>query len=860
MDENVLLICFIAFVLIFQQNGIADKSAETSERNHVKGIIGAIVDNTSRIGKEESVAMKMALEDFYYFHNQSFALYTRNSRGDPLQAAAAARNLIKEQQVQGILGPRTWEETSLVAEIGSQNQIPILSFSDATPKWATERWPFLVQAAPIQFAQMTAVAAIVQSWEWHQVSIIYEEKDSSSSGVLAHLSKALGEVGAEISNTLAIPPFISSSLEEELQKLEEGQCRVFVVHLSFPLAMHLFETAKKMKMMEKDYVWITTDLFTSLVHSLNVSAISSMQGIIGLRSYFPDMGKRYENFYYRFRQRFSSEHPEEYNHEPGIFAVQAYDAAWTAALAISEGNSKGGQLLSEKILLTNFTGLSGQVYFVNQKLPPAHTFQIINVIGKSYRELGFWSDGLGFSEAIDKTPSYTSSMKKYEQVFWPEGPSYNPRGWTVATEANPLRIGVPSGAIFKNYVNVVQDQSGNKTIFSGFAIDLFKATVEKLSYHLPYSFFHFNGTYDDLVKQIYLKKFDAVVGDVAIVSRRYQHAEFTHPYSEPGVVMLVLAQSKTRNRPWLFLKPFTKTMWVLIGAVTVYNGFVVWLIERKHCHELNKGSAVNQTGTMLSLSFTTLLSLHGGKLHSNLSRMTTVVWLFVALVITQTYTANLTSMLTVQLLEPSIIDVEELRISDAMVGYCRGSFVKRYLEDVLHFHPENILLFSSPEEYAEGLRSKKIAAAFLEVPIAKLFLAKYCKEFTIAGPTYKVGGFGFAFPKGSPLLPSTTEALLKVSEDGTLRYLENKMIASEKCQDIEVDDQNPSLSPSSFWVLFIFTGSTSTIALLVYISCTNNLLHGQKTMWKLLIAVIKHWGAQSRRFSRRVSNVAEKSY
>ena len=51
------------------------------------GVIGAIVDNSSRIGKEESVAMKMALEDFYVKFNQSLVLHIRDSQRQPIQAA-----------------------------------------------------------------------------------------------------------------------------------------------------------------------------------------------------------------------------------------------------------------------------------------------------------------------------------------------------------------------------------------------------------------------------------------------------------------------------------------------------------------------------------------------------------------------------------------------------------------------------------------------------------------------------------------------------------------------------------------------------------------------------------------------------
>ncbi|KAF3943733.1 hypothetical protein CMV_029734 [Castanea mollissima] len=320
--------------------------------------------------------------------------------------------------------------------------------------------------------------------------------------------------------------------------------------------------------------------------------------------------------------------------------------------------------------------------------------------------------GLGFSESINENAIYSSSMKELGQVFWPGGPWYTPRGWTLPTSAKPLRIGVPVGSIFKQYVKVEYDQSENKTSYTGFAINVFKATVERLPFHLPYNFFPFNGTYNALVEQIHLKNFDAVIGDIAVMAKQHQHAEFTHPYTESG------------------LRQYMSTMVLLYG------------IERNNNPEL-KGSVLNQLGTLMWLAYGTLFSIHGERIHSNLSRMTIVVWVFVALVIMQTYTAILTSMLTFQQLEPTIADVEALQNSNAMVGHRNGSFVSEYLADVLHFKPDNIKAFTSLEAYAQALRSKEIAAASLEYPLAKLFLAKYCKGFTISGPTYKFGGFGF---------------------------------------------------------------------------------------------------------------------
>lgn len=132
----------------------------------------------------------------------------------------------------------------------------------------------------------------------------------------------------------------------------------------------------------------------------------------------------------------------------------------------------------------------------------------------------------------------------------------------------------------------------------------------------------------------------------------------------------------------------------------------------------------------------------GERLHSNLSRMAMVVWLFVALVITQSFTASLTSLLTVQNLNQADITVESLIRNGAKVGCDGGSFVVNYLQ-ILGFSPANIIKVDSGDEYPEALIRGDIAAAFLEVPYVKVFLARYCDGFTTSKQTFKIGGFGF---------------------------------------------------------------------------------------------------------------------
>ena len=170
------------------------------------------------------------------------------------------------------------------------------------------------------------------------------------------------------------------------------------------------------------------------------------------------------------------------------------------------------------------------------------------------------------------------------------------------------------------------------------------------------------------------------------------------------------------------------------------------------------------------MKFTSLVTT-GEKLHSNLSRLSMVVWLFVALVITQSYTANLSTLLTVQQLKPS---VKSLKDNNFVVGCSFRSFIPKYLEEVLGIDPKNIKDIRSFEEYPQAFRRGEIAATFMESLYAEVFLAQYCKGFVTVGPTFRVGGLGFVSqlsesPILYPSLPSSHLLLFLLRTKGKRR-------------------------------------------------------------------------------------------
>lgn len=114
------------------------------------------------------------------------------------------------------------------------------------------------------------------------------------------------------------------------------------------------------------------------------------------------------------------------------------------------------------------------------------------------------------------------------------------------------------------------------------------------------------------------------------------------------------------------------------------------------------------------------------------------------------------------------------------------------------------------------------------------------------------------------MVNDVNKALLGVFESGKLRELEDKMIGSERC--VEVDSSNDdeiSLSLNSFWILFVLTGGTTTCALAIY---SLNELRRTKLTQQIgnycVTTISKHWKHQRKRLSRKVSDaeIPEETY
>ncbi|XVE49961.1 hypothetical protein DITRI_Ditri01bG0123600 [Diplodiscus trichospermus] len=847
--------------------------------------VGLILDLNSPVGSVANACIPMAISDFYAAHpnyRTRLFLHLRDT-DDVLGAAFTALELIDKEEVNAIMGPERTMRARFVIDVGERAQVPIISFSATSPSLSTTQNPFFIRTCLNDSSQAKAIASIVQAYGWHETILIYEDTEYGS-GLIPYLADEFQQFDIRVTCRFSLS-LNSDNLRilKMLNKVMHMQTRVIVVHMTSSLGSKFFLNAKEAGMISEGYAWIITDGLSSLLDHMGAKVMGSMQGVLGIRPHIPH-SKRLENFKRKWKSEIHSK-----STKLNIFGFWAYDTVWALAKAVEmvrhescslmEQNcrrnisqfpyiklSKIGRMIRNGLLKTKFKGLSGDFNLVKGQLKSS-AFEIINVVDKEEKVIGYWTTRNGLTRELGKPEkaAYSTCMDDLKPPTWPGNTKAIPRGWTTPVNGKKLRIGLPVKPGFDAYLKVEQDPYTKEPIVTGFCFDVFMETLAVLPFAVPHKLIpftigsnHSGGTYDELLYQVKLQNIDAAVGDITILANRSRIVDFTLPYLQSHVSMVVKIKDDERKNMWIFLKPLSWDLWLTTGAAFICTGLVVWFLEHRINNEF-RGSPQQQVGTVFWFSFSILVFAHREKIMNNLSRFVLIIWIFVVLILTQSYTASLASMLTVQRLQPTVVDVNDLKKNGDFVGYETGSFVKDLLVKQLSFDESKLRNYGTADEFDEALskgsQNGGVSAIFGARHCVELFLTKYCDKYMTAGATYKTNGLGFAFQQGSPLVAYMSRAILSVTENKVkMDAMEQKYLSQQNaCQlDQRTTISSDSLSLYSFGGLFIITAVASACSLIIYLSkfllshwTAVQSVHPDNSAWSKISELVKRFDHQS---------------
>ncbi|XP_076949315.1 glutamate receptor 3.3-like [Bidens hawaiensis] len=840
-----VLVIWSLVLLNLGVNGLTTHNASTRPA-YVN--VGAIFTFDSTIGKVAKVAIEQAVKDVNenptVLPGTTLQMDMRSSNCSGFLGMLGALQFMERDTV-AIVGPQSSVVAHIISHVVNELQVPLLSFAATDPTLTNLQFPYFVRTTQSDLHQMTAVAEIVDYYGWRDVIAIFIDDDYGRNGVLA-LDDTLAAKRCRISSKVGIPPgseYGRSEIMDILVKIALMESRVIVLHVYPDMGFLVFSVAQYLGMMGDGYVWIATDWLSSYLDS-NIpypsDKMENMQGVVALRQHTPDSLKKRE-LVSKWRKLTSV----------GLnsYGLYAYDTVWIVAHALEAFFSQGGvisfsndsrlssggledlhldalnifdggKMLLDNIWASDFVGLSGRVKFGSDRNLVNPVYGIINIIGTGFRTVGYWSNGTGLSTLTpeDLQLNRSNASQQLHSVIWPGEIVTKPRGWVFPNNGKLLKIAVPLRVGFKEFVSQLPGSNMSK----GFCIDVFVAAVNLLPYAVPYQFVPYgngkdNPSYTDLVKLIAAGVFDGAVGDIAITTNRTRIVDFTQPYAASGLVV-VAPFKKMNTGAWAFLRPFSPTLWAVTAAFFLVVGTVVWILEHRINDEF-RGSPKSQIITILWFSFSTLFFAHRENTASTLGRIVLLMWLFVVLIINSSYTASLTSILTVQQLSSPIKGIESLKKSNDRIGYQVGSFAERYLVDEIGIPDSRLVALGTPDAYADALikgsKNGGVAAIVDERPYIKLFLSNQCK-FRVVGREFTKSGWGFAFPRDSPLAVDLSTAILSLSENGDLQRIHDKWLIRSGCSTDNSELESDRLHLSSFWGLFLICSIVCFFAIFVY--------------------------------------------
>lgn len=275
-------------------------------------------------------------------------------------------------------------------------------------------------------------------------------------------------------------------------------------------------------------------------------------------------------------------------------------------------------------------------------------------------------------------------------------------------------------------------------------------------------------TAQEMVDAVKNKTADAGVGALSVTATREEVIDFSQPFFESGLQVLVAGG----NAGYLSsIRQLLSSLfnWQLIGmfllliAAMVGISYLVWRYE----HPVNEETYPKNRAQGMWEAFWWTIStlLVGGAENKPISgvggRIVAIAWMLLSIVLVSLLTASFTTTLTVNTLKGDINGPEDLPGRD--VATVQKSTSEKWLTD----KGAKVQPFASVDECIAALRSGKVKAVVFDAPILQYAMHKTSDEkLQLVGPVFDRQNYAFALQDGSQLRERINRALLAVSERG----------------------------------------------------------------------------------------------
>ena len=293
--------------------------------------------------------------------------------------------------------------------------------------------------------------------------------------------------------------------------------------------------------------------------------------------------------------------------------------------------------------------------------------------------------------------------------------------------------------------------------WEGLSIDLWRAVARDLG--IEYEFREYTRA-ASMLDDAQAGKIDIIPG-LAVTERNEVILDFSRQYFRSGL-SIAISTEESGSRLLRFAGRLAVTdillMLCCLLLLSLMAGIIVWLFEGRRNSEFH-GNMVQGAGHGFWWAVVTLTTVgYGDKAPKTLGgRLTALIWMFSSIFLLASFTAAITTTLTVGELGGKIRGLEDL--ADVRVGaYARSEGVAFLAENGITAKP-----YENVRDGLQALVQKEIDAFVFNESVLKYMVnQEFAGVVTVLPGTFDPYYLGMAMPTSSPLQEQINRALLRI--------------------------------------------------------------------------------------------------
>ncbi len=320
--------------------------------------------------------------------------------------------------------------------------------------------------------------------------------------------------------------------------------------------------------------------------------------------------------------------------------------------------------------------------------------------------------------------------------------------------------------VVKPVAPFVMEENGK---FTGYSIDLWNEVARSAGWTDVE--FRKVDTVPAMIDALKSGQADVAVGALSITSDRSKQIDFSHPFYDSGLAIMVKGGTNTGPMALLIrlLTPGLLIALVALVVVLIVVSHVLWLFERgKNPHEFPQ---TYRAGIIEALWWTTCVLIGGLSLNADpkgiIGRVIGAIWAVIGIGMISYFTATATAIMTVDSLSNEINGPRDL--VGKPVATVQGSSASRYLK-IQHLTPTE---FPKVEDAIHALEQGLVKAVVYDAPVLMYYITEHpSKELRIVDHLFEKQKYGFGLQLGSKLRLPMNSALLGLAETDFLQKLD----------------------------------------------------------------------------------------